>query len=409
MNRNYVWKVFGVVLLMALCIAGMYPPGGKNRIELFKQRGEGRDATFTNIVNDAERLQKEFPERTFANLKDAVGTNYITNYFPRIDASGKKDPSRHVLQRLQQETAGKFRLGLDLQGGTSFLLEMDTNNFARAQDTGLALDKAIEVLRARVDQLGVAEPLIQKAGNNQILVLLPGLAEADKQQARENSQKAAYLEFRMIHPESQQLLAQNMIEPGYEILRIEDKDKKGRTTRLVPYVIKKKAERGLTGKYLKHARVSRHHVTNEPEIDFELNDEGAKIFGDITREYQPNGNKSYYLAIVLDGQLVQVARIKEPIEGGRVQITGQFDIKEATTVANALENPLEAPVRIIEERAVDPSLGKDSTYSGVKATVIGTAAVALFMGVYYLLAGLIANVALVFNILVLLGLMCWMK
>jgi len=409
MNRNYAWKVFGVVLLMALCIAGMYPPVGQNLIEVFKQRGERRDATFTNIVTEAERLQKEFPERTFANLKDAVGTNYITNYFPRIDASGKKDPNRHVLQRLQQETAGKFRLGLDLQGGTSFLLEMDTNTLARTEDRKVALEHAIEVLRVRVDKLGVAEPLIQPAGNNQILIQLPGLAEADKQQARENIERAAFLEFRMVHPESDQLLAQNIVEPGYEILRLEQKNKKTGTTQLIPYLVKKKPERGLTGKYLKRAGVSRQPLTNEPEIDFELNDEGAKLFGEITREYQPKGNKHYQLAIVLDGQLYSAPRIDEPIEGGRGRIHGSFELKEAVTLANVLENPLEAPVHIIEERAVDPSLGKDSTHSGIKATLIGTAAVAAFMGVYYLLAGLIANVALVFNILILLGLLCWMK
>jgi SecD/SecF fusion protein len=397
---------------MALCIAGMYPPVGQNLIDVFKQRGERRDATFTNIVTEAERLQKQFPERTFANLKDAVGTNYVTNYFPRINASGKKDPNRHVLQRLQQETAGKFRLGLDLQGGTSFLLAMDTNSFAKADDRQVALEHAIEVLRARVDQLGVAEPLIQPAGNNQILIQLPGLAEADKQNARENIERAAFLEFRMVHPESDQLLAQNIVEPGYEILRDEIKDRKTGATQQIPYLVKKKPERGLTGKYLKSAHVQREQLTNKPEIVFELNDEGAKIFAQITTEYQPKGNKFYQLAIVLDGQLQSAPQIKGVIDGGRGTISGGasgFELKEAISLANVLENPLEAPVHIIEERAVDPSLGKDSTHSGVKATLIGTAAVALFMAVYYLLAGLIANVALVFNILILLGLMCWMK
>ena len=409
MNRNYVWRVFFVIFLMGICIAGMYPPVGQNLIHVFKTRAVNRDATFTNIVTRAEEMQKEFPERTFANLKEAVGTNYITNYFPRIFVGGKKDPTRHVLQRLQQESSGKFRLGLDLQGGTSFLLEMDTNTIAEVAARDVALEHAIEVLRARVDQLGVAEPLIQPAGGNKILIQLPGLAEADKQSARENIQRAAFLEFRMVHPESDQLLAQNILEPGYEILRMEVKNKQTGVPQLVPYLVKKKPERGLTGKYLKRAMVSRHHITNEPEIQFELDSEGARLFGEVTREYAPKGNKFHQLAIVLDGQLYSAPNINEPIEGGRGQITGNFDLKEAITLANVLENPLEAPVRIIEERAVDPSLGKDSINSGVKAAVIGTIAVALFMAAYYLLAGLIANVALILNLLVLLGLMCWLK
>lgn len=408
MNRNYIWKVIFVLFLLGICIAGMYPPTGENLIHVFKTRAVNRDATFTNIVTRAEELQKQLPERTFANLKDAVGTNYITNYFPRIYVGGKKDPTRHVLQRLQQESAGQFRLGLDLQGGTSFLLEMDTNTIAEAAlDREVALEHAIEVLRARVDQLGVAEPMILPAGNNRILIQLPGLAEADKQTARENIQKAAYLEFRMVHPESAQLLAQNIIEPGYEILRAEEQTDDGKPF-FRPYLVKKKPERGLTGKYLKRAMPIRHHITSEPQIEFEFDTEGARIFGDLTREYAPQGNKVYQLAIVLDGELQSAPVIRSAIEGGRGVIEGRFTWKEANNLANVLENPLEAPVRIIEERAVDPSLGKDSINSGVKAAIIGTIAVAVFMAIYYLLSGLIANVALILNLLALLGLMCWM-
>jgi SecD/SecF fusion protein len=410
MNRNYAWKAFIVLFLTVLCIAGMYPPVGENLVQVFKQRAVNRDAKLTNIVAEAERLEKEFPERTFANLREAVGTNYITNYFPRTSVVGKKDPTRHVLQRLQQDSRSKFRLGLDLQGGTSFLVEMQTNSLGEVSHE-VALERAIEVLRARVDKLGVAEPLIQPSGNNRILVQLPGLAEADKQNARENIQKAAFLEFRMVHPDSERMLAQNIIEPGYEILRSEERGMKGKQTVLIPHLVKKKAEQGLTGKYLTRAVPSRHHVTGEPQIEFELNSEGAKLFADITRQYQPygpEGNKRFHrLAIVLDGELYSAPQINEPIEGGRGVISGRFDVKEANNLANILENPLEAPVRIIEERAVDPSLGKDSIRSGLKAAVIGTIAVAAFMAVYYLLSGMIANVALILNLLVLLGLMCW--
>src|SRR5688500_1689147 len=248
MNRNYVWRVFFVIFLMGICIAGMYPPVGQNLIHVFKTRAVNRDATFTNMVTRAEELQKEFPERTFANLREAVGTNYITNYFPRISVAGKKDPTRHVLQRLQQDTRGKFRLGLDLQGGTSFLVEMQTSSLAEGQTNGVpsqqqqqdSLERAIEVLRTRVDKLGVAEPVVQPSGNHRILIQLPGLAESDKQQARENIQKAAFLEFRMVHPESEQMLAQNIIEPGYEILRSEERSGPGKQqTVLVPYLVKK--------------------------------------------------------------------------------------------------------------------------------------------------------------------------
>lgn len=413
MKSNYIWKVFIVTLLMAVCIAGMFPPTGKNLLAVFKERAANRDATFTNIVSKAEALEKQFPERTFANVMDAVGTNYITNYFPRINVAGKKAPNRHVLQRLQQETAGKFKLGLDLRGGTSFLVEMQpieaqTNNAAEP-DQQAVLERAIEVLRTRVDKLGVAEPVIQPSGNNRILIQLPGLAESDKQQARENIQKAAFLEFRMVHPESEQLLAQNIVEPGYEILRSEEKvGKSAHQTVLIPYLVKKKAERGLTGTYLENAMATRHHITGEPQIEFELTPDGAKLFGEITREYQPKGNKFHRLAIVLDGELYSAPRITEPIEGGRGVISGQFDVKEANNLANILENPLEAPVTIVEERAVDPSLGRDAISSGVTAAVMGTALVLVFMMFFYFFAGAVANFALILNVFITLGIMCWL-
>jgi len=147
-------------------------------------------------------------------------------------------------------------------------------------------------------------------------------------------------------------------------------------------------------------------VTNEPEISFELDSEGAKIFEDITREYSPKGNKFFHLAIVLDGQLYSAPRIMGPIPGGHGQITGNFDVKEALTLANILENPLEAPVHVVDQRSVDPSLGKDAIRSGITAAVVGTAAVAAFMAIYYLLAGIVANIALLLNIVILLGVMC---
>src|SRR5688500_10237432 len=193
MNRSYTWQAFIVLFLTVLCIARMYALGGKTVVPVGKEGAANLDTKSTTVVSEADRLERDCTGRTFANLREVVGTNYITNYFPRIAVAGKKDPTRHVLQRLQQDTRGKFRLGLDLQGGTSFLVEMQTNTLGEVSHE-VALERSIEVLRARVDKLGVAEPLIQPSGNNRILVQLPGLAEVDKQSARENIQKAAFLE-----------------------------------------------------------------------------------------------------------------------------------------------------------------------------------------------------------------------
>src|SRR6266700_746594 len=367
MNRNHLWKFLLIVFILVWALFEIAPPVGRNVIDVFQERAERqkKDTAYSNLVARARELQKQMPERAFGNLKEAVGTNDIARYFPFIDVSGQKDPGSFILNRIQRDAAGKIKLGLDLQGVSSFLVEMDTskldtNKVSRTEGKDMALANAVEVLRKRVDKLGVAEPLIQPAGKDRILIQLPGLSESEKE--------------------------------GGKVL--------------VPYLVKKGPERGFTGKYIKRAMVTRHPVSNEPEIDFELDSEGGKLFGEITREYQPKGNKYYLLAIVLDGELYSAPRIIQPIENGRGQITGNFDVKEALELANVLENPLEAPVKIIEERTVDPSLGKDAIQSGITASIVGTAAVSLFMLGYYLLAGLVANVALVTNIIILLGVMC---
>jgi len=406
MNRSHLWKLLLIVFIVAWAAYELYPPTNRPILDVFQAEAKNRDTNFTAILKRVEELNKQNPGHAYANLKEAAGTNDLPHYFPQFSTKGEKDPNLFVLRKIQQAAAGKIKLGLDLRGGSSFLVEMDTNNLARAEEKKNALDNAVEVLRRRVDRLGVAEPLIQPAGERSILIQLPGLSEADKESARRQIEKAAFLEFRMVHPQSDELIAQGIITPGYEILTEQKKGQSG-TKEVYRYLVNKKAERGLTGKHIKRAFVNRHHITNEPEIDFELDSEGATIFGDITREWQPKGNKFYYLAIVLDGELYSAPRIMGPIEGGHGQITGgMMDVKEAFELATALESPLEAPVKIREERTVDPTLGADSIRSGIKASLIGVIAVAAFMIVYYLFSGVIAVFAMLLNVFILLGVMC---
>jgi SecD/SecF fusion protein len=411
MNRAQLWKASIIAFVIAFALYSLYPPGARDILEVFQERSsrQRRDGAFTNILEQARSLQAQHPERGFANLRDAVGTNDLTRYFPTIDVKGERNPTSHILNRIQQAASGKIKLGLDLRGGTSFLVVMDTNALAGSEMRDTALANAVEVLRKRVDKLGVAEPLIQPSGTDRILIQLPGLSEADMASARRQIEKAAFLEFRMVHPESPVLISQGLIEPGYDLLKEERRLPNG-SKELVPYIVSRKPERGLTGKYVKRAFVTREQFSNEPEIDFELDGEGAKLFAEITREYSPKdtaeGKRFFQLAIILDGELYSAPRILGEIPGGRGRITGSFDIREAVELANVLENPLEAPVKIVEERTVDPSLGHDSIRSGVVATIVGSISTFVFMVVFYFFGGLIANVALALNILILMGVMC---
>jgi SecD/SecF fusion protein len=416
MNRNHFWKLVLIVGLVAWSLYEMYPPKGRDLVQVFQERARGSDATLSNIVFQARELQKEHPERAFGNLQKAIGTNDVTKYFPFMQAKNELYPTTAILNRLQREAAGRIKLGIDLQGGTLFLVEMDTNRLVNIeavtntagqvvmvtnQVTGLegALSQAVEVLRRRVDRFGVAEPIIQPAGNNRIMIQLPGLSESDKESAQKQIQRAAFLEFRMVHEDSDKLIEAGEIPPGYVLLKRKERTSSGREE-MTTVIVKKKPERGLTGSAIKSAMVTRGNM-GEPEIDFTLNADGASLFADITRE-----NIGRRLAIVLDGELYSAPVIQGEIPSGRGQITGRFDLAEAFELANVLENPLKAPLSIVYQNDVDPTLGKDSIRSGIKASLYGVIAVVAFMLIYYLFAGLVANVALMLNIVILLGVMC---
>ncbi|HVM50222.1 MAG TPA: protein translocase subunit SecD [Candidatus Acidoferrum sp.] len=403
-TQNNRWKLALVLLVIAWSFYEMYPPTGRSLAKQFQVTAMRKDAEFAAIVNREQAFQRERPERPFANLKEAVGTNDISRYFPAFAVKDQANPTQAILNRLQQQAAGKIKLGLDLQGGTSFLVGIDTNHLAadtnaslpHAERVNQALSQAAEVLRKRVDRFGVAEPVIQPAGSDRILVQLPGLSDSDKDSARAQIQKAAYLEFRLVAPDSDSLVEQGTTEPGYEFLRHPHKASDGRD---VPgYLVKKRPE--LTGKYVKAAFVVRDQF-GRPEINFTLTPDGAAIFGDVTRE-----NVHRQLGIVLDGELQSAPVINGPIEGGNGQITGQFTDQEAHALANVLQNPLQVPVSIRSESSVDPTLGKDTIRSGISSAIYGTIAVAGFMVVYYLFAGFVADIALLTNIIILLGVMC---
>jgi SecD/SecF fusion protein len=413
MKNPKFWWAF-IAFLVAWSIWEIYPPTSRDLIQEFKDQADPLkvDTNFTRIVTQAEALEKANPEpqRQFGDLMTAIGTNNIQPYFPYIDVHGEERPTYAILNTLQKKASGKIKLGLDLQGGTQFLVSLDTNHMVNVDTNGNKtamrsderlhlVSQAAEVLRHRVDNLGVAEPVIQPVGEDHIMIQLPGLSQAAQDEARKNIQKAAYLEFRLVHPESDRLIKDGIVEPGYQVLTMKRKNLDGTST-LESYLVQKKLANGLTGKYIKRAVPSRDTM-GMPEIEFEFDHVGATKFADLTRDHV--GEE---LAIVLDGELYTAPRIQDEIPGGRGQITGSFSIEEAITIANVLENPLETPVHIDEMRQVDPTLGKDSISSGIRAAIIGTLLVAIFIAVYYHRCGVIADIAMILNLLILLGVMC---
>jgi SecD/SecF fusion protein len=414
MKNQKLWWAF-IAFIVAWSIWEIYPPNGQDLIQTFANEADQSktNAGFNRIIAEATAMQKTNaePQEQFGLLMKAIGTNDIRPYFPYIDVQAEERPTYAILNEIQKKAAGKIKLGLDLQGGTEFLVSLDTNHLVEVDTNGnktamrtdekvRMVTQAAEVLRHRVDNLGVAEPVIQPVGEDHIMIQLPGLSQAAQDEAKKNIQKAAFLEFRLVHPNSEQLLKEGIIEPGYQVLTMKRKDQNGKPV-IDSYLVQKKLANGLTGKYIKRAFPNRDPM-GAPEIDFRFDSEGAEKFAQVTREHVHE-----QLAIVLDGELYTAPVIQGEIPNGSGVINGgSMDINEAISIANVLENPLETPVHIDEIRQVDPTLGKDSIKSGIQAAIAGTLLVALFMALYYHRCGVIADIAMILNLVILLGVMC---
>ena len=416
-SSNNFGRFLLVVAIIAWALYSVYPPTPRDLANEFARRAQKPDAAFTNILAHFAALQKDSTNSEYANLKAAIGTNDLQPYFPFISARNQLEPNNFILNRLQRDAAGRIKLGLDLQGGTSFLVAMDTNvlaqeyadtnNVRRKEDvTSAALSQAVDVLRKRVDQFGVAEPVIQSMGANEILVQLPGLSPSDKERAKEQISKPAHLEFRMVKDDSDEIIASHSpVPPGYVFLKHIEPQPGGAQPRVEEVIVSKKAVNHLEGDIVKSARMGRGTV-GEPLIEFVLTDQAAKWFGDVTRQYAPEGNVRHRMAVILDNDLYSAPYINGAIETGNVEITGQFTPEAAQQLASVLQNPLRARLNILSINDVDPTLGKDSIRSGIQASIYGVIFVSGFMLVYYLLAGMAANVALITNVIILLGVMC---
>jgi len=283
----------------------------------------------------------------------------------------------------------RINLGLDLKGGTHLLLRVDTSAIPAAQRSEAA-DRAIEVIRNRIDEFGVRETSIQRQGDDEIVVQLPGMS--DRQRAMDIIGKTALLEFRVVssEPEKLQAALAGSVPEGYE-LKYAGEEKE-------PLLLEKKA--AMTGDSIKEAAVRFNQSSfNEPLVSLEFNAEGAKKFAEIT-----GANVGKRLAIVLDGKIQSAPVIREAIPSGQAVIQGHFDAAEAQDLSVILKvGALPAPMYIEEERSVGPLLGQDSINSGVKASIVGMALVFIFMALYYLLPGVIADLALFCNLLISLG------
>lgn len=274
---------------------------------------------------------------------------------------------------------------------TTFTLDLldETKTYIKE----MAVSQALETIRNRIDQFGVSEPDIRKQGTDRILVQLPGIT--DTQRAKDLIGKTALLEFKIVDDSIDvNSVVKGSLPPGREIAYEEVIDTRTGSPIKIPYLLKRNAV--LTGASLVDARVQIDSQYNQPYVTIKFDKKGARIFEKITSE-----NVNNRLAIVLDNNVVSAPVIQEKIGGGEARITGSFTMEEARDLAIVLRaGSLPAPVTILEERTVGPSLGTDSIQKGVLSMLVGTIVLFIFMLIYYKLAGFFADVALVLNIVI---------
>jgi len=349
------------------------------------------------LTVEGEKAVESYVEQIKNNLKDDLKERGIP-----VGKLETEKPDRIVLEfsgakeKVDNLLSQRFTMLRELSpssgaGGiwkTQLVLDSKETEYVKKR----AIDQALEIIRNRVDQFGVSEPEITLQGTDRILVQLPGIQ--DPQRAINLIGQTALLEFKLVDEEGNidEALKGN-IPPGDVILYQRSVDSQTGAVRKIPFLLKEKTL--MTGEFIKDARVSLDSQFHEPYVSMEFTDIGAKLFEQIT-----GANVKKRLAIILDNNVYSAPEIRERIAGGRAQITGRFSTEEANDLAVVLRSgALPAPVKILEQRTVGPSLGQDSIHKGIVSMLISAALVVLFMIVYYKFAGVIADVALVLNII----------
>lgn len=352
---------------------------------------------------EAEKAVENTIERLAAELRRAAEKARVS--VERIEREGR-DRIRVKLAKAEDRPGALKLLNdypiLEQIGGEATVLDLKLSQREAERIRELAVRQSLETIRNRVDQFGVAEPYIVPEGERWIVVQLPGVKEPER--AINLIGKTALLEFKVVDEQVnlQEALAGRLPEED-ELLYQHLRDETGNVVQRIPYVVKKKPV--LTGDALTSARAAISPETGEFEVALEFDREGSRIFAEFTKE-----NVGRHLAIILDGVVQSAPRINEPIPGGRARITGRFTEKEATDLAIVLRaGALPAPAKIIGNLTIGPSLGQDSIEKGIRASIVGGLLVILFMAIYYKFSGLIADFALVLNLIMMVGALAILK
>lgn len=405
MLQNLRWRVGVALFVAAICVVYLLPalPGVRessladllpdSSINLGLDLQGGMHLT---LGVDMDTAIQNALGRQGRDLRDVAREEKIVVLRPQVT-----EDNQVVLELAKAEQKAEFEA--ILKDRYPSLAIADTENLANdrlrytlemtkeSQDEleSLTLDQAVKTIRNRIDEFGVNEPDIRpQRADHRIIIQLPGLE--DRERALDILGKTALLEFKLVRQDVEMSKARQGIVPGVEVITLQDRQPDG-SIREIPIAVDSVAL--MTGDTIENAMVQ-FGQGGEASVSLNFDSVGARLFERITEQ---NVNKP--LAIVLDGVAYSAPNINERIGGGRAAITGGFTLEEARDLALILRaGALPAPVSVLEERSVGPSLGEESIQKGITAALLGGIVVAVFMAIYYGLAGMVANMCLFLNI-----------
>jgi len=420
MKKNVLWRfsLIGVTVLVAVIFFLPNTPLFKFMPDWWKKSMPSKGIVLgldlqggLHLVFEVEgdKAVEASTERFTYLIKETLQKKKLQAEVKRNGLQIEITPSSPEISTAVKENYPNFNMSTS---GQNLVLAMADKEKTAIKDN--AANQALETIRNRIDQFGVSEPTIQRQGENEIVVQLPGVK--DPRRAIDLIGKTAQLEFKLLDEESplaaqlpqavapseeEGLLSQfaDKVPEGDEILFEKRVNRETGVVRKSPILLKKQAV--MTGDLLSEARVSLDNQFSEPYVSITFNEEGARRFEEVT-----GANVKKRLAIILDNTVYSAPVIQEKISGGNAQISGSFSMDEAKDLTIVLKaGALPAPLKMLQNVTVGPSLGEDSINAGKLAGLVGTLATIIFMLIYYKGSGLIADFALILNIVLLFGAM----
>ncbi|MEY4940490.1 MAG: hypothetical protein RIQ93_2225, partial [Verrucomicrobiota bacterium] len=412
MFKRNLWKIVLCLAIAAWAVTQLLPFQDTPFVEYARTHATAKPEEFAKLLDESAARKKNLQAISeYVALKQIGKERKIDlhQYFPqiRLEETLKNVEKRNdiLLTELLRLSKRKLRLGLDLVGGVAFTLEAvePPGEKIDAQARKEKLQKAIEIIGARINSFGVAEPIIRPVGENRIEIQLPEISTKDNPDVVNNVKAPARLDFRMVHPNAQPGPGVET-PPGYEVKLLEQEGRRGEAFTEEVFV---KRIPEMTGKMVANS-FARPDLYGKPEVLLEFTSEGKTRFAEVTRAIAAIGQRGGApgrLAIVLDGKLYSAPTVREEISGGSAQITGSFSDREAINLANVLNNPLDVELRVMEQFEVGPSLAEDAVLSARSAFIISTLLTIGFMLVFYTIGGVVAAIGMGVNVVITLGVM----